>query len=166
MPARGYTCLIDLGGSTWLSTIYKPNGEIVSHDAYERQGTFALATSIAKDERLAKPLIEQFSVSAPDAITVQSGFTQNHYYGDSELCWADWLPEYLDPWWKGIIQTLKARYQAYLPNIKRFLITGGGSHLITHKVAASPLFLVMPDASTANVVGAFHYASDESRIAA
>jgi len=141
LPARGYTVLIDLGGSTWLSSIYAPDGEVIDHDVHERQGTFALAAAIAKDTRLSKPLVERFSVTSPDPVLIQDGFTQG--------------PEYLDPWWKSIVQTLKARYQTHLPNVRRFLITGGGSHLIAHKVAASPAFLVLPEASTANVQGAY-----------
>ena len=152
---RGYTVLIDLGGSTWLSTVYAPDGEVIDHDAHERQGTFALAAAIAKDERLAKPLIERYSVSSPNPVLVQDGFTQGHFYGESDLCWADWLPEYLDPWWKNIIQTLKARYQDKLPSVRRFLVTGGGSKLIAHKLASSQAFLVMPEADTASVQGAY-----------
>jgi hypothetical protein len=155
LPQRGYTVVVDLGGSTWLSSIYAADGELIDHDAHERQGVFALAAAIAKDDRLAVPLQERFGVSSPDPIVIQAGFSQDHFYGDSDLCWASWLPEYLDPWWKGIVQTLKARYQSYLPHVRRFLITGGGSHLVSHKVAASPAFLVMPEPSTANVQGAF-----------
>ncbi|MDA0265481.1 MAG: hypothetical protein O2890_13935 [Cyanobacteria bacterium] len=165
VPQRGYTILIDLGGSTWLSSVYAADGELIAHDVHERQGTFALAASIAKDTRLSKPLLERFSVTSPDPVVVQDGFLKGHFYGDSDLCWADWLSDYLDPWWKGIIQTLKARYQSHLPNVRRFLITGGGSNLITHKVAGSPAFLVLPEASTANVQGAF-FAAQPALVAA
>lgn len=155
IPGRGYTVLIDLGGSTWLSTVYAADGEVVDHDAHERQGSFALAAAIAKDERLAKPLIERFSVSSPDPVVIQDGFTNGHFYGESDLSWAEWLPEYLDPWWKNIIQTLKARYQDKLPSVKRFLVIGGASKLIAHKLTSSQAFLVMPEADTASVQGAY-----------
>lgn len=155
VPRRGYTVLIDLGGSTWLSTLYASDGEVIDHDVHERAGTYALAAAIAKDNRLATPVHQRYAVTSPDPVVIQAGFTQGHFYGDSDLCWGDWLAEYLDPWWKGIVQRLKSRYQQHLPNVKRFVVTGGGSHLISHKVQASPAFLVLPEASTANVVGAY-----------
>lgn len=155
LPTKGYTVLIDLGGSTWLSSVYAADGEVVDHDVHERQGTFALAAAIAKDTRLSQPLMECFSVTSPDPILIQDGFQQGHVYGDSDLSWATWLPEYLDPWWKRIVQTLKARYQSYLPNVRRFLVTGGGSNLVIHKLAGSSAFFVLPEASVANVQGAY-----------
>ena len=155
VPSRGYTVLIDIGGSTWLSTVYAANGQVIDHDAHERQGTYALATEIANDDRLRRPLIERYSITSPDPVVIQEGFCANHYYGESDLCWVEWLPEYLDPWWKGITQTLKARYQPHLPSVRRFLVTGGGSHLVAHKLVASDAFIVLPDSDTASVQGAY-----------
>ncbi|MEM8806846.1 MAG: hypothetical protein AAGF01_12535 [Cyanobacteria bacterium P01_G01_bin.38] len=165
VPQRGYTVVIDLGGSTWTSSVYAADGELIDHSPHERQGTFALAGAIAKDERLHKPLLEQFSITSPDPVVIQDGFKAGHYYQESNICWADWLAEYLDPWWAGIVATLKSQYQQHLPKVKRFLITGGGAHLISHKVAASPIFLVCPDAPTANVRGGF-YLSQSSLVTA
>lgn len=164
VPQRGLTVVIDLGGSTWISSLYSSTGERLDHTAHEREGTYALASEIAKDDRLAAPLREHYSVSSPNPSIILDGFTSGHYYGDSDLHWDVWLSEYLDPWFKGIVQTIKAQYQAELPNVRRFLVTGGGSHLISHKVAASPAFLVMPEANTASVQGA--YLAAQSRIAA
>lgn len=163
VPQRGLTVVIDLNGSTWISSLYSASGERLDHTAHEREGTYALAAEIAKDTRLEAPLRERYSVSAADPSVVLDGFTQGNYYGDSDLCWGRWLDEYLDPWFKGIVQTIKSQYQAELPNVRRFLVTGGGSHLISHKVVANPAFLVMPEANTASVQGAWYAAS---RIAA
>jgi len=164
IPQRGYTILIDLGGSTWLSSLYASDGELVSNDPHEREGTYALALAIASDTRLSKPLQDLTSVSSPNPVVIQDGFCNGHFYGESDLCWGEWLPEYLDPWFKGIMQTIKSKYQTYLPNVKRFIITGGGSTLVSPKVAASTAFLVMPEASTANVIGG--YLAAQSRVAA
>jgi hypothetical protein len=156
VPNRGYTVLIDLGGSTWLSSLYAADGELVDHDVHERDGTYRLAVAIASDSRLAKPLLESTSVTSPDPVVIQDGFCNGNFYGESDFCWAEWMNEYLDPWWKGIVQTLKSRYQTYLPDVKRFIVTGGGSHLVNHKLMSNPAFLVMPEANTSNVQGAYY----------
>jgi hypothetical protein len=164
VPTRGYTIVIDLGGSTWLSSLYAADGELVDSSSHERQGTYALAAAIAADSRLQKPLQSSTSVSAPDVSLILEGLAKDHYYGESEICWAEWLEEYLSPWWKGITQSLKSKYQTYLPSVKRFIITGGGANLVSAKVAASPAFLVMPDSSTANVQGAFFSAQSRALV--
>ena len=72
IPQRGYTVLIDLGGSTWLSTVYASSGQVIDHESHERQGTYALAVAIAKDERLSRPLQQQFGISAPNCSDLQT----------------------------------------------------------------------------------------------
>jgi hypothetical protein len=81
------------------------------------------------------------------------GFRVDHTYADTDLSWADWLDEYLDPWFKGIFQTVKAQYTPYMPRVTRFLVTGGGSHLIADRLQGHPLFAVMGDPQFANVRG-------------
>jgi len=156
IPDRGYTIVIDLGGSTWVSALYASDGELIASTAHEREGTYALAIAIASDSRLQKALQESTSVSSPDPSVILEGLAKGNYYGESELCWSEWLGDYLDPWWKGITQSLKSGYQSYLPSVKRFIVTGGGANLVSPKIAASPVFLVMPECSTANVQGAYH----------
>jgi len=156
IPTRGYTIVIDLGGSTWVSALYASDGELISSTAYERKGTYALAVAIASDSRLQKALQESTSVSSPDTSVILEGLAKDNFYGESELCWGEWLGEYLDPWWKGIVQALKSGYQSHMPSVKRIVVTGGGANLVSPKVAASPAFLVLPECSTANVQGAYH----------
>ncbi len=43
------------------------------------------------------------------------GFRFDHAYADTGLGWGEWLDEYLDPWLKGIFQTIKAQYTSYMP---------------------------------------------------
>jgi len=155
IPARGYTILIDLGGSTWVSALYASDGELISSTAHEREGTYALAVAIASDSRLQKALQETTSVSSPDPSVILEGLAKGNFYGESDLCWGEWFEEYLSPWWKGITQSLKSGYQSYLPSVKRFIVTGGGANLVSPKIAASPVFLVLPECSTANVQGAY-----------
>lgn len=156
VPRRGYTVLIDLGGSTWLSSVYDEDGDRIAHDTHDREGCYSLAVQISQDDRLKSALREGYRITAPDPSAIMDGFTNQHYYAQTPICWAEWLPEYLDPWWRGIVNTLKSVYQNHLPSVQRFIVTGGASHLISAKVATSPAFVVMPDPSTANVIGAWH----------
>lgn len=156
VPQRGYTVLIDLGGSTWLSSIYDESGDRIAHDTHDREGCYSLAVQISQDDRLKAALREGYRITAPDPSVIMDGFANQHYYAQTPICWGEWLPEYLDPWWKGIVSTLKSVYQHHLPNVQRFVVTGGASHLISAKVATSPAFIVMPDPSLSNVIGAWH----------
>lgn len=154
LPRRGYTCVIDLGGSTWISSLYDSEGELIAHDPHDREGTYALALQISQDSRLRDPLRQGYRITAPDPSVVMDGLAHDHHYGETPITWGPWLEDYLSPWWKGIVSTLKSTYQAQLPMVQRFLITGGAAPLVSPRVAASKAFLVMPEPGLANVQGA------------
>jgi hypothetical protein len=155
IPSNGYTIVIDIGGGTWLTRLVDGDGEVIDENIMDRGGTYELATAISFDRRLTDHL-----GSSADPCIVMDGFRVDHAYADTGLVWQDWLDEYLDPWFKGIFQTVKAQYTPYMPRVTRFLVTGGGSHLISERLQGHDLFAVMGDPQFANVRGLLLKSSD------
>lgn len=150
IPDSGYTIVVDIGGGTWLTRLVDAEGDVIDENIMDRGGAYELATSISFDRRLTNAL----GTTADPAI-VMDGFKSGHTYADTELSWSLWLEEYLDPWFKGIFQTIKAQYTPYMARVTRFLVTGGSSHLIAERLAGRKLFAVVPDPQFANVRGLF-----------
>lgn len=155
IPDSGYTIVIDIGGGTWLTRLLDADGEVIDENIMDRGGTYELAAAISFDRRLSDGL-----GSTPDPCVVMDGFRVGHSYADTEISWADWLDEYLDSWFKGIFQTVKAQYTPYLPRVTRFLVTGGGSHLIGDRLQGHKLFAVLGDPQFANVRGLYLLSDD------
>jgi len=155
IPPHGYTIVIDIGGGTWLTRLVDADSEVIDENIMDRGGTYELAVAISFDHRLT-----DYLGSSADPCIVMDGFRVDHVYADTGLAWADWLDEYLDPWFKGIFQTVKAQYTPYMPRVTRFLVTGGGSHLIAERLQGHDLFAVMGDPQFANVRGLFLMTSD------
>lgn len=150
IPDSGYTIVIDIGGGTWLTRLIDAEGDVIDENVMDRGGSYELATSISFDKRM----IDALGTTADPAI-VMDGFKSGHVYADTGVSWSLWLEEYLDPWFKGIFQTIKAQYTPYMARVTRFLVTGGSSHLIAERLAGRKLFAVMPDPQFANVRGLF-----------
>jgi hypothetical protein len=155
IPNNGYTIVIDIGGGTWLTRLVDAESEVIEENVMDRGGAYELATSISFDRRLADAL-----GTTADPGIVMDGFKNNHVYADTGLSWSPWLEEYLDSWFKGIFQTVKAQYTPYMARVTRFLVTGGSSHLISERLAGRKLFTVMSDPQFANVRGLFLLSSD------
>jgi hypothetical protein len=155
IPDSGYTIVVDIGGGTWLTRLVDAEGEVIDENVMDRGGSYELATSISFDKRLGNAL-----GTTADPGIVMDGFKNGHVYADTGLSWSSWLEEHLDPWFKGIFQTVRAQYTPYMPRVTKFLVTGGGSHLIAERLAGRKLFAVMPDAQFANVRGLFPLPSD------
>jgi Actin like proteins N terminal domain len=150
VPDSGCTVVIDIGGGTWLTRLVDAEEEVIDENVMDRGGAYELATSISFDRRLTDAL----NTTADPGI-VMDGFKNGHVYADTGLSWASWLEEYLDPWFRGIFQTVRAQYTPYMPRVTRFLVTGGGSHLIAERLAGRKQFAVIPDPQFANVRGLF-----------
>jgi hypothetical protein len=150
IPDSGYTIVVDIGGGTWLSRLVDTEGDVIDENVMDRGGSYELAASISFDHRLTDAL-----GTTVDPGLVMDGFRNGHLYADTGLTWAPWLEEYLDPWFRGIFQTVKAQYTPYMARVTRFLVTGGGSHLITERLAGRKLFAVIPDPQFANVRGLY-----------
>ncbi|NET36503.1 MAG: ParM/StbA family protein [Cyanothece sp. SIO1E1] len=155
IPTSGYTIVIDIGGGTWLTRLVDTEGEVIDENVMDRGGAYDLATSISFDKRLTDAL-----GTTADPSIVMDGFRINHFYADTGLSWIPWLGEHLDPWFKGIFQTVKAQYTPYMARVTQFLVTGGSSHLITERLEGRKLFKVMSDPQFANVRGLFLLSSD------
>lgn len=127
IPDQGLTIVIDIGGGTWLSRLIDEAGEILDSSVNERGGAYSLAADISFDSRLTNAVEDQ-----PDPGVIMNGFADGtHYYAeDPAASWRDWLDEYLDPWFKGIFGKVKTQYKPFLPRVRRFLVTGGSSHLM------------------------------------
>ncbi len=150
IPDSGYTIVVDIGGGTWLTRLVDTEGEVIDENVMDRGGTYELATSISFDRRLT----DQLGTSA-DPSVIMDGFRNGHGYADTGLSWEPWLEEHLEPWFKGIFQTVRAQYTPFMPRVTRFLVTGGGSHLISERLQGRKLFAVMGDPQFANVRGIF-----------
>jgi hypothetical protein len=150
IASTGYTIVVDIGGGTWLTRLVDEEGEVIDENVMDRGGAYDLATSISFDKRLTNAL-----GTTADPGIVMDGFKTGHTYADTGLSWSAWLEEHLDPWFKGIFQTIKAQYTPYMARVTRFLVTGGSSYLISERLAGRKLFAVMPDPQFANVRGLF-----------
>ncbi|HIK15727.1 MAG TPA: ParM/StbA family protein [Leptolyngbyaceae cyanobacterium M33_DOE_097] len=148
IPNSGYTIVIDIGGGTWLTRLVDEEGEVIDENVMDRGGAYELATSISFDRRLTDEL-----GTTADPSLVMDGFRNDHVYADTGLTWEPWLEEHLEPWFKGIFQTVRAQYTPYMARVTRFLVTGGSTHLISERLANKPLFAVMGDPQFANVRG-------------
>ncbi|MEO1349836.1 MAG: ParM/StbA family protein [Cyanobacteria bacterium J06635_15] len=155
IPSEGYTIVVDIGGGTWLTRLVDAEGDVIDENVLDRGGTYDLAASISFDKRLTDAL-----GTSADPCLVMDGFRDDHVYADTGLSWAEWLDEHLDPWFKGIFQTVKAQYTPYMARVTRFLVTGGGSHLIAERLAGRRLFTVMGDPQFANVRGLYLLSDD------
>jgi len=157
VPPTGHTILIDLGGGTWLSRVIDSDGEIIASNVADRMGAYALASQIAHDSRL-KDGLRRFGITSPDPGVVMDGFTRGHVYAETGVSWGLWLDEYLDGWFKNIFAQIRADYTNQLPYTRRFIICGGGAHLVAHKLTGKEAFVVMPQPNYSNVIGmAEHY---------
>jgi Actin like proteins N terminal domain len=150
IPDSGYTIVVDIGGGTWISRLIDAEGDVIDENVMDRGGAYELATAISFDKRLANGL-----GTTADPALIMDGFKTGHHYADTGLSWELWLNEYLDPWFKGIFQTVKAQYTPFMARVTRFLVTGGSSHLIAERLAGRKLFAVVPDPQLANVRGLF-----------
>ena len=150
IPDSGYTIVIDIGGGTWLTRLVDGDGEVIDENVMNRGGAYELAVSISFDRRLTDAL-----GTTADPGLVMDGFRSTHTYADTGLTWEGWLDEHLDPWFRGIFQTVKAQYTPYMARVTKFLVTGGGSHLISERLAGRKLFTVVGDPQFANVRGLF-----------
>lgn len=154
VPETGYTIVVDIGGGTWITRLVDTEGEVIDENVMDRGGAYELATSISFDRRLSDML-----GTTADPSIIMDGFRTGHTYADTGLSWQPWLEEHLDPWFKGIFQTVKAQYTPYLARVTRFLVTGGSSHLISERLSGLKLFAVMTDPQFANVRGLFPIAN-------
>lgn len=155
IPDTGYTIVVDIGGGTWLTRLIDTDGEVIDENIMDRGGTYELATAISFDRRLINAL-----GTTIDPCLIMDGFRADHTYADTGLSWSGWLDEYLDPWFKGIFQMVKAQYTPYMARVTRFLVTGGGSHLIASRLEGRKLFSVVTDPQFANVRGLFSLSTD------
>ena len=122
-------------------------------------GVYALASQIAHDDRLKQPL-RRFNITSPDPGAVMDGFARGHLYAETGVSWSAWLDEYLDSWFRNIFSQIRADYATHLPSTRRFIICGGGAHLVAHKLTGKSSFILMPNANYANVIGMTEQASD------
>jgi hypothetical protein len=150
IPDTGYTIVVDIGGGTWLTRLVDAEGDVIDENVMDRGGVYELAASVSFDKRLTNVL-----GTTADPSVVMDGFKTDHSYADTGISWAEWLEEHLDPWFKGIFQTVRAQYTPYMARVTKFLVTGGGSHLIAPRLSGRKLFAVMPDPQFANVRGLF-----------
>ncbi|MDX2213348.1 MAG: ParM/StbA family protein [Oculatellaceae cyanobacterium bins.114] len=155
IPDGGYTIVIDIGGGTWLTRLVDAEGEVIDENVMDRGGAYELATSISFDKRLTNAI-----GTTADPSLVMDGFRVEHTYADTGISWSGWLDEHLEPWFKGIFQTVKAQYTPYMARVTRFLVTGGSTHLISERLAGRKLFAVMGDPQFANVRGLFLLSTD------
>jgi hypothetical protein len=150
IPEQGLTIVIDIGGGTWLSRLIDSEGEILDGSVSERGGAYSLASDISFDDRLKTTVNDQ-----PTPGIIMDGFASgSHYYGENPgASWREWLDEYREPWFREILGKVKNQYQQYLPRVRRFLITGGSSHLVAEKIQGIPLFAMTPHPRFDNVLG-------------
>lgn len=148
VPKQGYTCVVDIGGGTWNVLIFDAEGDMVFSFAQERAGGVALANAIASDERLIKAL-----GTTPKLDIVMDGLANDHVYDQTGISWKDWLKDHLDPWFRYGMLTVQAKSENYLSKVRKYLFTGGNTHLISPYIEGKPMAAIVPYARFANVLG-------------
>jgi hypothetical protein len=151
----GYTAVIDLGCDTFIASFYTADGQRVEHQAYPQQGVKSLATAIAEDTRLIDSVAAATNRAKPQVARVLDGFSKNHYYAHTSANWSEYFAEYRDNWFKGVFGAIRTDFSHLMPDTKRFIVTGGGAHLVKEKLANSPIFTVIDKPEIANAVGAW-----------
>lgn len=152
----GYTAIIDLGCDTFITSFYTADSSRVEHQAYPQQGAKSLATAIAADTRLIEAVGQCANRSKPQVARVLDGFSQGHYYAHTGASWAEYFAEYRDSWFKGVFGAVKTDFAHLLPDTKRFIVTGGGAHLVADKLKDAAAFVVLDKPEIANAVGAYY----------
>lgn len=156
IPADGYSGIIDLGCDTFIASFYRADGTRVEHQPYPQQGIKALATAIAADTRLIEAVAASANRSKPQVARVLDGFKTGHYYASTGASWSAYFEDYRDSWFKSVIGTIKTDYAHLLPDTKRFIVTGGGAHLVADKLASAAAFVVLDKPEIANAIGAYY----------
>jgi len=156
IASTGYSAIIDLGCDTFIASFYAADGTRVEHQAYPQQGAKSLATAIANDTRLVEAVAASANRSKPQVARVLDGFTKGHYYAHTSATWADYFNEYRDSWFKGVFGAVKTDFAHLLPDTKRFIVTGGGAHLVAEKLSNAAAFVVLDKPEIANAVGAYY----------
>lgn len=152
----GYTAIIDLGCDTFITSFYSADSTRVEHQAYPQQGAKSLATAIASDTRLIAAVAQCANRSKPQVARVLDGFSHGHYYAQTGASWSAYFAEYRDSWFKGVFGAVKTDFAHLLPDTKRFLVTGGGAHLVADKLKDAAAFVVLDKPEIANAVGAYY----------
>lgn len=150
VPASGFVVLIDIGGGTVCTRLIDEDGEILDQSVSDKGGAYDLAASLSFDDRLIKKLGDR-----PDPAEIMNAFASGrfHYAEKPEASWKEWFSEYLDPWFRGIFSRIKTQYAPHFPRIRKFLICGGSSHLISDRIQGVPLLSIIPEPRFANVRG-------------
>ena len=156
IPTTGYSTIIDLGCDTFIASFYAADGTRVEHQAYPQQGAKSLATAIASDTRLIEAVAASANRSKPQVARVLDGFATGHYYAHTGATWASYFAEYRDNWFKGVFGSIKTDFAHLLPDTKRFIVTGGGAHLVAEKLSKADAFVVLDKPEIANAVGAYY----------
>ena len=156
ITATGYSTIIDLGCDTFIASFYAADGTRVEHQAYPQQGAKSLATLIASDTRLIEAVAASANRSKPQVARVLDGFATGHYYAQTGASWVSYFNEYRDNWFKGIFGAIKTDFAHLLPDTKRFIVTGGGAHLVADKLSKADAFVVLDKPEIANAVGAYY----------
>lgn len=164
-PVTGHTIVIDIGGGSWLYRVVDSSGEVIAESVFDRLGSYALASQIAHDERLKAPL-RQFGITSPDPGVVMDGFCNGHTYAETNVSWKTWVDDYLDPWYRNIFGAVRADCTTHLPFTRRFIVTGGGAHLVRDNLKAHHAFVVMPDPNFANCIGMYEQFSNHLTVCA
>lgn len=145
---EGYSVVIDIGGGTAIALVVDEVGGIVDRMVSQKGGAYELAAAIASDSRLQASLGD-----IPKPNRVLSGLVKGYYGSRPETSWEAWVSEYVDPWFRGIFQTVKSQFHPYMADVRTILVTGGSSHLFSSKLAGNPLFQLADNPRFANVAG-------------
>ena len=156
LPTEGYTGIIDLGCDTFIASFYAADGTRVEHQPYPQQGVKALATALAADTRLIEAVAAAANRSKPQVARILNGLKHNHYYAHTGASWSGYFNDYRDSWFKGIFGAIKTDFAHLLPDTQRFIVTGGGAHLVADKFSNAGAFVVLDKPEIANAVGAYY----------
>ena len=151
LAESGYTGILDLGGKTANLVLVDPDGDYIPDATYsfETGGTYSLALAISNEYRLKHSCRGALDLNLfMDAIASQSLIygAKRSFAGEYEYC--------LKAWFDGILGEIESRWQTYLSQIGKILVTGGSAALVDPFLADSEgLMSIVPNFQTASCQG-------------
>jgi Actin like proteins N terminal domain len=158
LPDSGLTLLVDIGGGSYLARVIDQSGyEVAPSVTSAKGGTVALAGSIAADGRLVQALSDRGVRGIKTAPIMEAFQDETYRYAETGVSFKNWMHEHIDSWFEAIIDEVSTSFEGYNDRITKILFTGGAANIVKSKIQGNEMFLLMPKASLANVVGSYSH---------
>ena len=151
---------LDLGCGTAVARLIDTNGVIIKSLTDSNSGVLGLAYLIAQNKQLQLPLWEKLKITHPTAASILRGLEDgSHRYECTGISWKDWWEPVRGQWFKDFLEYAMREFRQQIPQVDRFMVTGGGAHLVSDLVEKFPRFMVPTLPHLANAIGGWQWAN-------